>query len=94
MIPCPGVVMIMLFALSMELVGLGILLGITFSIGMALTITCVAVMVISGKNISLGMVARHGRLAITLENLIETIAGLLIASLGLLLSFDCSLFHI
>jgi ABC-type nickel/cobalt efflux system permease component RcnA len=76
--------MIMLFALSMELVGLGILLGITVSIGMALTITCVVVMVISGKNISLGMVARHGSLAITLENLIETIAGLLVASLGLL----------
>jgi ABC-type nickel/cobalt efflux system permease component RcnA len=84
MIPCPGVVMIMLFALSMELVGLGILLGISVSIGMALTITCVVVIVISGKNISLGMVARHGSLAITLENLIETIAGLLVASLGLL----------
>jgi hypothetical protein len=41
-------------------------------------------MVISGKNISLGMVARHGSLAITLENLIETIAGLIVASLGLL----------
>ena len=84
MIPCPGVVMIMLFALSMELVGLGILLGITFSVGMALTITCVVVMVISGKAISLGMVARRGTLAITLENLIETIAGLMVASLGLL----------
>jgi len=76
--------MIMLFALSMELVGLGILLGITFSAGMALTITCVVVMVISGKAISLGMVARRGSLAITLENLIETIAGLMVASLGLL----------
>ena len=84
MIPCPGVVMIMLFALSMELVGLGIMLGITFSIGMALTITCVVVMVISGKTISLGMVAKHGSLAITLEYLIETIAGLMIACLGLL----------
>lgn len=84
MIPCPGVVMVMLFALSMKLVGLGIMLGITISIGMALTITCVVVMVISGKAISLGMVARHGSLAITIENLIETIAGLMIASLGLL----------
>ncbi len=84
MIPCPGVVMIMLFALSMEFFGLDILLGITFSIGMALTITCVVVMLISGKSISLGMVARHGRLAITLENLIKTIAGFLVASLGLL----------
>ncbi|MCD6224575.1 MAG: hypothetical protein J7K32_03455, partial [Deltaproteobacteria bacterium] len=34
-IPCPGVVMVMLFALSMDLIGLGIILGITISIGMA-----------------------------------------------------------
>jgi nickel/cobalt transporter (NicO) family protein len=84
MIPCSGVVMVMLFALSMELVGLGIMLGITISLGMALTITCVVVMVISGKAVSLGMVERHTSLALTMENLIETIAGLMVASLGLL----------
>ena len=64
MIPCPGVVMVMLFALSMELVGLGIMLGITISIGMALTITCVVVIVMSGKAVALGMVAKHGNLEI------------------------------
>ena len=84
MIPCPAVVMVMLFALSMNLVGLGIMLGITISLGMALTITCVVVMGISGKAISLKMLAKHGSLAITLENLIETTAGLMVASLGLL----------
>jgi ABC-type nickel/cobalt efflux system permease component RcnA len=84
MIPCSGVVMVMLFALSMKLVGLGIMLGITISMGMALTITCVVVMVMSGKAVSLGMVERHKSLALTLENLIETIAGLMIASLGVL----------
>ena len=41
-------------------------------------------MVMSGKIVSLGMVGRHGGLAVTLENLIETIAGLMVASLGLL----------
>ncbi len=84
MIPCPGVVMVMLFALSMNLVGLGIMLGVTLSLGMALTITCVVVIVISGKTISLGMAAKHGSLTITLEYLIETIAGLMITCLGLL----------
>ena len=84
MIPCPAVVMVMLFALSMKLVGLGIMLGITISIGMALTITCLVVMVISGKAISLKMLAKHGSLAITLENLINTTAGLVVASMGLL----------
>jgi len=83
-IPCSGVVMVMLFALSMKLVGLGIMLGITISMGMALTITFVVVMVMSGKAVSLGMVGKHGSLAIIIENLIEVIAGLMIASLGLL----------
>ncbi|MGB2930224.1 MAG: hypothetical protein WBB70_15080 [Desulfobacterales bacterium] len=83
-IPCSGVVMVMLFSLSMKLVGLGIILGITISMGMALTITFVVVIVMSGKAMSLGMAARHGSLAITIENLIETIAGLMVASLGLL----------
>jgi len=83
-IPCSGVVMVMLFALSMKLVGLGIMLGITISMGMGLTITFVVVMVMSGKAVSLGMVGKHGSLAIIIENLIEVIAGLMIASLGLL----------
>ena len=84
MIPCPGVVMVMLFALSMNLVGLGIMLGVTLSLGMAFTITCVVVMGILGKTASLGMVAGNGGLVITLEYLIETIAGLMITCLGLL----------
>ncbi len=83
-IPCSGVVMVMLFALSMKLVGLGIMLGITISLGMALTITCTVVMVMSGKAVSLGVIGRHSDLAITVENLIETIAGFMIAMLGLL----------
>ena len=84
MIPCPGVVMVMLFALSMNLVGLGIMLGVTLSLGMAFTITCVVVMGIIGKTALLGMVAGNGGLMITLEYLIETIAGLMITCLGLL----------
>ena len=51
---------------------------------MAFTITSVVVMGILGKTASLGMVAGNSGLVITLENLIETIAGLMIASLGLL----------
>jgi nickel/cobalt exporter len=84
MIPCSGVVMVMLFALSMKLIGLGIMLGITISLGMALTITCIIVMVISGKAVSLGMAGRHGSPALNIENLIEVIGGLMVASLGLL----------
>ncbi len=84
MIPCPGVVMVMLFALSMNLVGLGIMLGVTLSLGMAITITCVVVIGVLGKTASLGMVAKNSGLVIRLEYLIETIAGLMITCLGLL----------
>ena len=44
----------------------------------------VVVIGILGKTVSLGMVAGNSGLAITLEYLIETIAGLMIACLGLL----------
>ncbi len=48
-IPCPGVVMVMLFALSMDLIALGVVLGIAISMGMALTVSIVVMLAVSGK---------------------------------------------
>lgn len=83
-IPCPGVVMVMLFALSLDLFLLGILLGVTISAGMALTITIVVIMAMSGKVASLSAASKHGNLAAFLEHSIEIVAGLALATLGLL----------
>ncbi len=83
-IPCPGVVMVMLFALSMELITLGILLGIMISIGMALTISLVVIMVMSGKVASIAIAGQKNELANTIEYWIEIIGGLSLITLGTL----------
>jgi len=84
-IPCPGVVMVMLFAISMDLTWLGILLGITISLGMASTITLIVITGMSGKAAVLTLASNHSRILTTLEYTIEATAGLLVACLGFIL---------
>ncbi len=84
-IPCPGVVMVMLFAISMDLTWLGILLGTTISLGMASTITLIVIAGVSGKTALFALASRHTRLLTILEYLIAVIAGLMVACLGFIL---------
>lgn len=85
LIPCPGVVMVMLFAISLNLTGLGVILGFCIAAGMASTITLIVIAGMSGKSAILKLSNRHERLRGILEYSIETIAGLIITSLGLIL---------
>jgi ABC-type nickel/cobalt efflux system permease component RcnA len=84
-IPCPGVVMVMLFAISLDLIWLGILLGITISLGMASTITLIVMAGMSGKAAVLSLASNHRRMLSLLEHIIEAAAGLLVACLGFIL---------
>jgi len=43
MIPCPGVVLVMLFCLSLNVMGLGLLLAFSVTLGMGVTISAVGV---------------------------------------------------
>jgi len=83
-IPCPGVVMVMLFTLSMNLIALGIILGITISIGMALTVSIVVLITISGKVASLSAISKNSKWAVLIEFGIEVFSGLLLMTLGIL----------
>ena len=87
LIPCPGVVMVMLFAVSLNLTDLGVFLGSCIAIGMASTITLIVLAGMSGKAAVLRLSSRHKKAHNILENSIETIAGLLVASLGIILLF-------
>ncbi|MFH2057976.1 MAG: hypothetical protein ABIJ59_03655 [Pseudomonadota bacterium] len=82
-IPCPGVVMVMLFAISLNLTWLGIVLGTFISIGMATTISCIVILGISGKSAVLSVTSNHKKLFAIIEPAIEIMAGLIIAGLGL-----------
>jgi nickel/cobalt exporter len=81
-IPCPGVVMVMLFAISLDLTWLGILLGTTISFGMASTVTLIVMAGMSGKVAVLSLASNHSRILTILEYMIEAMAGLLLACLG------------
>lgn len=87
LIPCPGVVMVMLFAISLNLTGLGVFLGSCIAIGMASTITLIVLAGMSGKAAVLRLSSRNKKAHNILKNSIETIAGLLVASLGIILLF-------
>lgn len=94
-IPCPGVIMVMLFAMSMDMIALGVILGIAISMGMALTVSIVVLIAMSVKNTSLGVIVKNSKRAIVIEYGVELFAGLTLMILGVLFlvtslgSFPC-----
>ncbi len=84
MVPCAGVVMVMLFSLSMNFVILGIILGIAISFGMALSITVVVIIGQVFKSAMLSIPAGQNKWKLRFECLIEGTAGFMLATLGIL----------
>lgn len=84
MIPCPGVVLVMLFCMSLDTLGLGLLLVAFLTLGMAVTISAVGVAGLVGKNLILKALERRHTVAENIERIIETAAALILMSLGLL----------
>ncbi len=82
-IPCPGVILVMIFALSMNLLMLSIILGLAISLGMAFTISIVVILAISGKFVSLAAIEKKNK-SIQFETWIELFAGAGLMILGLL----------
>lgn len=82
LVPCPGVVMVMLFSISMGFTGLGIFLGSFIALGMAFTITLIILLGMSGKAAILK--ASGPGLGNRLAPVIETLAGIMVAALGIM----------
>lgn len=87
-IPCPGVVMVMLFAMSLDLTWLGIMLGASISFGMALTISMVVITGMSGKAAVFSALSKRTQTIPVLEHAFEALAGLIVACLGLIFLFS------
>jgi len=81
-VPCPGVVLVMLFALSMNMTGLGLALAFALSFGMAVTISIVVAAGLAGKKILLGSMQKHANFAGIAQRIIETTASVLLMLLG------------
>ncbi len=84
-IPCPAVIMVMLLAISMDLVALGILLGICICLGMAVTISAVVIVCMAGKRILIKPLESTAGRTQTVEQAIRGISGLLVTTFGILL---------
>lgn len=84
LVPCPGVIMILLFCLSLGQLLLGILLGITVSLGMALTITAAVWISLAGKNTALFAAARWERTFSFLEKSLHTLSAFILTIIGTL----------
>lgn len=84
MVPCPGVVLVMLFCLSLNEVGLGLLLAFSLILGMAFTISVVGIFGIAGKQFALKILSPRPKLTLVVEKVIECGAALMITVLGAL----------
>ena len=83
MIPCPGVVLIMLFAMSLHMLWLGLLLAVIMIIGMAVTISAVVTAGVTGKNMLLSALGRRNKIVIIVERTLNIAAALIVTMLGL-----------
>jgi len=84
LVPCPGVVLVMLFCLSLHAVGLGLVLAFFLILGMAMTVSAVGVAGLAGKNLAVGALERRPGLVEIFQRSIESAAALLVLVLGLL----------
>lgn len=82
LVPCPAVVMVMLFCLSMDVMILGLLLAACISIGMATTISFVVIATVMGKAGFLSVLPKN--YAIRVEGIIGVLSGGAISIFGTL----------
>jgi ABC-type nickel/cobalt efflux system permease component RcnA len=85
MVPCPGVVLIMLFTMSMDMMWLGMVLSLSTAVGMGVIISAVVTVVLKGKTMALGSLEQRPGLAETVELSFELAGALMVTLLGLLL---------
>ncbi|MGD9649703.1 MAG: nickel/cobalt transporter [Dongiaceae bacterium] len=86
MIPCPGPILVMLFALAHDLIPFGILASLFMAMGMFLTIMTVALLAIAGKA---GVFkAVEGPLTMRLSQGLALLGGLIITAFGALELFS------
>jgi len=82
LVPCPAVVMVMLFCLTMDVLTLGLVAAACISLGMGATISCVVVAVIMGKAGALQVVPKK-RIK-TIERILGIVSGIAVTVFGTL----------
>lgn len=85
MVPCPGVVIIMLFALSANLLATGLVMSFMMALGMAATISSAGVLAILGQEGLLRGLSRKERAQHIVQESLSLLGSLLIIAFGAML---------
>jgi nickel/cobalt exporter len=82
-VPCPGAVIIMLFCMSLDMVGIGLVLSLFMALGMAVTISGAGVLSIASKKRGLRLLTGNKRARLLFEKSLEVVGSLLMLFFGL-----------
>lgn len=82
MIPCPGVVTVMLLAMGLHLTHLGLLMALGITVGMAATTSAAIILVVVGKNAGIKTAAVN---TARLPGILTSVSGIVLTALGGLL---------
>ena len=82
MVPCPGVVIIMLFSLSLNLLGIGLMMSFTMALGMATTISLAGILSILGQEGLLRGFSRREKAQNIIQKGLTILGSLLIICFG------------
>ncbi len=85
MIPCPGVVLSVLFCISLGLPGFGMMLACAITLGMAATLSLVVLVAVAGKASILSPLSRRFGFAHNAGDILEALTGLILSALSLML---------
>ena len=85
MVPCPGVVIIMLFSLSLNMLGIGLVSSFFMALGMAFTISLAGVLSIVAKEGILKALSQKKGARMLVQKGLTTCGSLLILSFGIFL---------
>lgn len=86
LVPCPGAAMILLFALSLQMTGVGLLAVLSMSAGMSLTLSMVALITLRARTTLQRMGSGGSRFAEYLHHSLELGGYLLITGFGLIMT--------
>lgn len=85
MVPCPGVVIIMLFALSANLLATGLVMSLVMALSMAATLSLAGVLAILGQEGLLKALSGNERARRLVQEGLTIFGSLLVTGLGTLL---------
>ena len=89
LIPCPGTMIVLLFFLSMKMLGFGILMAVTVAMGMAFTLSVIGLCtVLTRSAVAQQSTDRSHPIFVLAHNLLGMTGAVLVLSIGLLMLYS------